>query len=60
MDRLPGESLKAWKKRRGEELRAIRREARRQESLYRQAQRVYDDEDRSPDSDPNDIERPEP
>ena len=35
-----------------------RRKPRRQDAIYRHAQLVYDDIDRSPDSDPNDTERP--
>lgn len=57
--RRPGEGLKAWQRRIGVERRQAAREAARLERLGRQARRVYDEIDRSPDSDPHDVERPE-
>lgn len=60
--RESGESLKAWKRRciaiRAEQTQVNKREAKRQRGLYRRARLVYDEIDRSPDSDPYAIELP--
>lgn len=53
---MKGRYRKAYEEKKEQE--AKRREAEREDSLHRQARRVYDEEDRSPDSDPNDFERP--
>lgn len=59
LERFPGESLKAYKTRIGEARKRLNRELARENRLYRHARRVYDEIDRSPDSDSSDIERPQ-
>jgi hypothetical protein len=58
IERLPGEGLKAYHRRIKKQHIQNKKEDKRQAALYRHAQLVYDDIDRSPDSDPSDIERP--
>lgn len=68
--RLPGESLKTWQKRIGLARRTEhhvaqspiiggRWRARSMDGAYRAAKLVYDEIDRSPDSDSDDVERQE-